>query len=234
MIRIRRSIDRGHANHGWLDTYHTFSFANYVDPEHMGFGPLRVLNQDRVAPGQGFGTHGHENMEIISYVLDGRMEHKDNMGNGSEMRPGEVQLMSAGSGVTHSEFNASATDELAFLQMWIIPSERGTTPRYGQQFFPVEQRRGRLCLVASPDGRDGSLVVRQDVCLYAGLLDDAESARHALADGRGAWLHVARGELRLNDEPLGPGDGAAIRDESELLLTGVHDAELVLFDVVLP
>ncbi len=231
MITIRRSEDRGHADHGWLDTHHTFSFASYHDPDHMGFSVLRVLNQDVVTSGQGFGTHAHRDMEIVSYVLDGVLEHKDSMGNGSQMHPGEVQLMSAGSGVTHSEFNGSKDEGLHFLQMWIHPAERGTTPRYEQKEYPEAERRGKLRLVVSPDGADGSLTIGQDVRLYAGLLDGDETARLELDPGRSAWLHVARGSLELNGERLGPGDGAAIRAEAALELSGGDGAELVLWDL---
>ena len=231
MITLRRSADRGHVNHGWLDTYHTFSFAGYRDPDFMGFSVLRVINQDRVGPGQGFGTHGHQDMEIVSYVLDGVLEHKDSMGTGSQMSPGEVQLMSAGTGVTHSEFNASADEELHFLQMWVIPAERGTEPRYDQRAFAEAERRGKLRLVVSPDGQDGSLTIGQDVRLYAGLLDGGEATKFELARGRAGWLHVARGSLTLNEEPLGPGDGAAIQDEQMLAFEGGKGAEFVLWEL---
>lgn len=231
MITIRRSAERGHADHGWLDSYHTFSFASYFDADFMGFGDLRVVNQDRVAPGKGFGTHGHQDMEIVSYVLDGVLEHRDSMGNGAQMRPGEVQLMSAGTGVTHSEFNGSDSDGLHFLQMWVMPAEQGTEPRYEQKLFDEAERRGRLRLVVSPDGADGSLTIGQDARLYVGLLDGDETARHALADGRAAWLHVARGSLTLNGEALGPGDGAAISGVSELEFTAGDDAEFVLWEL---
>jgi redox-sensitive bicupin YhaK (pirin superfamily) len=231
MIQIRRSAERGHADHGWLDTYHTFSFAGYHDPDFVHFGPLRVLNQDRVKPGQGFGTHGHEDMEIVSYVLEGVMEHKDSMGNGSQMRPGDVQLMSAGTGVMHSEFNASAEDGLHFLQMWVFPRERGTEPRYEQKAFTEEERRGGLRLVVSPDGAQGSLTIGQDARLFAGLLDVGERLEHDLGEGRAAWLHVARGSVRLNGTELAPGDGAAIRGEGRLELVGLDPAELVLWEL---
>lgn len=231
MITLRRSEERGHADHGWLDAYHTFSFAGYHDPDFMHFGPLRVLNQDRVQPGQGFGTHPHENMEIVSYVLAGVMEHKDSMGNGSQMRPGDVQLMSAGTGVMHSEFNASRDEELRLLQMWVFPEKNGTQPRYEQKTFSTEERQGRLRLVVSPDGSDGSLTIGQDVRLFAGLIDGGEATEHELPADRSAWLHVARGRIELNGELLGPGDGAAIRDETRLTLKGVEDAELVLWEL---
>lgn len=231
MIQIRRSDERGHADHGWLDSFHTFSFAGYSDPRFMGFSEMRVLNQDRVAAGRGFGTHGHQDMEIVSYVLDGVLEHKDSMGTGSSMRPGEVQLMSAGTGVTHSEFNGSGDDPLHFLQMWILPAVRGTEPRYEQATYPEADRRGRLRLVVSPDGAEGSLTIGQDVRMYAGLLDGAEQVEHSMPSGRDGWLHVARGSLTLNGEPLGPGDGAALIQESELKLTAGDGAEFVFWDL---
>ena len=230
MIDIRRSDDRGHANHGWLDTYFTFSFAEYHDPRHMHFGPLRVLNQDRVQAGQGFPTHGHQDMEIVTYVLEGVLEHRDSMGNGSQMRPGEVQLMSAGSGVTHSEFNASADESLHLLQMWVFPRDHGTTPRYEQKAFTREERQGKLRLVVSPDGDEGSLTIGQDARLYAGFLDAGQTTRQELGSNRSAWLHVAQGRVRVNGEELGPGDGAGIRAESSLELEGVEDAEMVLWE----
>ena len=193
MITIRRSEERGHADLGWLDSYHTFSFSSYHDPDFMGFGPLRVLNQDRVDPAKGFGTHAHDNMEIVSYVLSGTLEHKDSMGNGSQMQPGDVQLMSAGTGVTHSEYNASAGEELHFLQMWVIPAVQGTPPRYGQKHYPASERRGRFKLVVSPDGRDQSVSIGQDSWLYTGLLDGTEEDSLNLSTDRCAWLHVAEG-----------------------------------------
>lgn len=231
MIEIRRSAERGHADHGWLDTHHTFSFADYFDPEFMQFGPLRVLNQDRVTGGRGFGTHGHQEMEIVSYVLEGVMEHKDSLGHGSRMRPGDVQLMSAGTGVLHSEFNGSADEPLHFLQMWVVPAERGTSPRYEQKQFSEEERRGRLRLVVSPDGADGSLTIGQDAKLYTGLFGSEEEAHFDLGQGRSAWLHVARGRLRLGEAELAPGDGAGIRDEERLTLRGIENAEVVVWDL---
>jgi redox-sensitive bicupin YhaK (pirin superfamily) len=233
MITIRRSEARGHADHGWLKSHHTFSFADYRDPEFMGFSVLRVVNQDRVAAEKGFGTHGHRDMEIVSYVLDGVLAHKDSMGNGSEMRPGEVQIMSAGTGVEHSEFNAS-DQELHFLQMWVLPAERGTAPRYGQKAFEKSERQGNLRLVVSPDGEDGSLKIGQDARLYAGLLDGAEVAGLALDASRCAWVHIARGSLELNGHRLGPGDGAAVESETELSLSGGEDAEFVIWDLPQP
>ena len=233
MITVRRSADRGHASHGWLDSYHTFSFADYHDPRFMGFSVLRVLNQDRVTPGQGFGTHGHRDMEIVSYVLEGTLEHKDSLGTGSQMRPGDVQLMSAGTGVMHSEFNPSRTEGLHFLQMWILPHARGTKPRYEQKHFAEEERRGRLHLVVAPDGRDGALTIGQDARLYVSVLGPGEHVEHALAPGRGAWLHVARGRVRAGGEVLGPGDGAALEGEPSIALAGEERADLVLWDLLL-
>ncbi len=231
MIHVRRSEERGHAEHGWLDTYHTFSFADYHDPDWTQFGSLRVINQDRVAAGQGFGTHGHRDMEIVTWVLEGMLEHKDSMGTGSRMRPGEVQLMSAGSGVTHSEFNASPSDPLHLLQMWVFPRSHGTQPRYEQKAFPADERLGRLRLVVSPDGADGSLTIDQDARLFVGTLCQGDRVEHALGADRAAWLHVATGRVRLGDVELGPGDGAGLREERALVLEGVEDAELVLWEL---
>lgn len=231
MIQIRRSADRGHADHGWLDTYHTFSFADYHDPDFMGFSVLRVLNQDRVHPGHGFPRHGHRDMEIVSYVLEGVLEHQDSLGNGSQMRPGEVQLMSAGTGVLHSEYNGSRQEGLHFLQMWILPARQATRPRYEQKAFPESERRGRLRLVVSPDGAEGSLTIGQDARLHVGLLDGSERASFALAPDRVAWLHVARGELQLDGQPLGPGDGAALPAGHALDLAKGKAAEFVLWDL---
>lgn len=231
MITVRKSEDRGHFDHGWLETYHTFSFADYQDPDFMGFSKLRVINQDWIRPGQGFGTHGHRDMEIITYVLEGVLEHKDSMGNGSRILPGEVQFMSAGAGVTHSEFNGSAEETTHLLQMWILPAKQGTKPRYDQKKFPEEERRGRLRLVVSPDGEKGSIVIGQDASLLVGSFDKGESAVHELKPGRSAWLHVALGQVRLNGKDLGPGDGAAVRDEARLSLESVEKADVVLFDL---
>jgi len=233
MITIRRAEERGHADHGWLDTRHTFSFADYHDPAHMGFGDLRVINEDRVQPGAGFPTHGHRDMEIISYVLEGELAHRDSLGNGSTIRPGEVQRMSAGTGVRHSEMNASASQPVHFLQIWILPSQRGLAPGYEQRAFPSEERRGRLRLVASPDGRDGSVTVHQDARLSIALLADGERVRHELASGRRAWVHVARGELTVNGSRLRAGDGAAVEDEVALEIEGTSTpaAEVLVFDL---
>jgi quercetin 2,3-dioxygenase len=230
MISIRRAAERGHFDHGWLNTYHTFSFADYHDPAHMGFRSLRVLNDDRVSPGQGFGEHRHRDMEIVSYVLEGALAHKDSMGNSGVIRPGDVQKMSAGTGVQHSEFNGSRTEPVHFLQIWIVPEVRGIAPAYEQKTFPPDTRRGKLRLIGSRDGRDGSVTIRQDVDAFASVLEDGQSVRHALAPGRHAWLHVAEGELELNGNRLAEGDGAAVSSESELTIAG-KGAEFLLFDL---
>jgi quercetin 2,3-dioxygenase len=233
MITLRRAGERGHFDHGWLDTRHTFSFAGYHDEAHMGFGPLRVINEDRVRPGQGFGTHGHRDMEIVSYVLAGELAHRDSMGNGSVIRPGEVQRMTAGTGVRHAEENPSDTAPVHFLQIWIVPSERGLAPGYEQRAFPEAERRGKLRLVASPDGRKGAVTIHQDARLYASLLGPGEAVRHALAPGRRAWVQVARGALTVNGRRLETGDGAALTDEAaaELAGEGPEVAEALLFDL---
>jgi redox-sensitive bicupin YhaK (pirin superfamily) len=231
MLTVRKAQERGHANHGWLDTYHTFSFADYHDPRHMGFGPLRVINDDTVAPGAGFGTHGHRDMEIITYVLEGALAHKDSMGNGSTIRPGAVQRMSAGTGVRHSEFNASGQEPVHFLQIWIEPDARGVPPGYEEKVFPAGERSGRLRLVASPDGRDGSVRIHQDARVYAGLLGEREAVTHPLAPGRRAYVHVARGSLHVNGAPLDAGDGVRIEGESTISLSDARSAEVLLFDL---
>jgi quercetin 2,3-dioxygenase len=231
MIALRRANERGHASHGWLDSHHTFSFADYYDPAHMGFRALRVINEDRVEPGKGFGTHPHKDMEIVTYVLEGAIQHKDSMGNGTVIRPGEVQRMTAGTGVTHSEFNPSSTERLHFLQIWIIPEKRGLPPGYEQTAFPEASRRGKLCLVASPDGSDGSVTVHQDVRLFATLLGDGERVEHSIGRGRHAWVHVARGSVDLGDRTLHAGDGAAISEEQSVSLTGRSQGEVLLFDL---
>ena len=232
MVRIRRSRDRGASDEGWLDSRHTFSFADYHDPAQMGFGPLRVINEDRVAPGTGFGTHGHRDMEIISYVLEGALEHEDSLGTGSVIRPGDVQIMSAGTGIRHSEFNHSQAEPVHFLQIWIVPARLGIAPRYEQKTFPDRDKRGRLLLVASPDGRDGSLTVYQDVELRCALLEDGQRVEHRLAAGRKAWLQVARGDVRLDGEALEQGDGAAV-DGAPNVAVQAHrgGAEILLFDL---
>jgi redox-sensitive bicupin YhaK (pirin superfamily) len=231
MITLRKAGERGHANHGWLDSWHSFSFADYHDPRHMGFGPLRVINEDRVQPGMGFGTHGHRDMEILSYVLEGELEHKDNMGNGSVITPGDVQRMSAGRGVLHSEYNPSRTSLVHFLQIWILPARAGIDPGYEQTRFEPAEKRGRLRLIASPDGRDGSVTIHQDAAVYAALLDGEEAARHALAAGRRAYVHVARGSIRVNGVPLAAGDAAKIAGEADVTLDSGAGAEVLVFDL---
>ncbi len=231
MLAIRPSDERGLANLGWLSSRHTFSFGHYYDPQFMGFGPLRVINEDRVKPGQGFDTHGHSDMEIISYVLDGSLAHKDSLGTGSEIRPGDVQRMTAGTGVRHSEFNASDTDPVHFLQIWILPEREGLEPSYEQKTFGSADKRGRLKLVGSRDGREGSVTIHQDVDLYATLLDADERVRHALRDGRNGWVQVARGSVVLNGNRLSAGDGVALRGAQTVELAGVDDAEVLLFDM---
>jgi quercetin 2,3-dioxygenase len=231
MLEIRKASERGYADHGWLRSFHTFSFADYYDPRHMGFGPLRVINEDRVNPGKGFGTHGHRDMEIISYVLEGALAHKDSMGTGSTIVPGDVQRMSAGSGVLHSEFNHAQDEVTHFLQIWIEPNVRGIAPEYEQKHFDAASKRGRLRLVASPDGRDGSVRIHQDACLYATLLDGAERVSHALADGRHAYVHVARGKVTANGQPLEAGDALKASSTKEIVLENGQGAEVLLFDL---
>ncbi len=231
MITLRRGSERGHANHGWLDSYHTFSFADYHDPEHMGVSVLRVINEDRVAPGAGFPTHGHRDMEIVSYVLDGALEHKDSMGNGSVIRPGDVQRMSAGTGVRHSEYNASEEEPVHFLQIWILPKTRGISPGYEQKHFEPAALDGRLRVIASPDGREGSVTIHQDAWLYASRLDNGAAVRHALAPGRRAYVHVARGEVEVNGTRLRAGDGARLEQEAAVELSRGRGAEVLVFDL---
>jgi quercetin 2,3-dioxygenase len=230
MISIRRASDRGHFDHGWLNTFHTFSFADYHDPAHMGFRSLRVINEDRVAPAQGFGAHRHRDMEIVSYVLEGALAHQDSMGNSGVIRPGDVQKMSAGTGVQHAEFNGSKTEPVHFLQIWILPARHGIAPGYEQKTFPRETKLGRLRLVGSPDGRDGSVTIQQDVELFASVLEDGGRIRHALGTGRAAWLQVARGFVEVNGQRLSAGDGAAIEDEGDLVIEG-EESEFLLFDL---
>jgi redox-sensitive bicupin YhaK (pirin superfamily) len=231
MLTVRRAKDRGHADHGWLDTSHTFSFADYQDPAHMGFRALRVINDDRVKPGHGFGTHGHRDMEIISYVLEGALEHKDSMGNGSVIRPGDVQRMSAGSGVTHSEKNGSGSELVHFLQIWIIPTKRGIAPGYEQKAFTPEEKRGRLRLVASPDGAEGSVTIHTDARVYATLLEGGAKVEHVVPSGRHAWVHVARGKVRVGDLTLEAGDGVSTSDAGPIALEGIDGAEVLVFDL---
>jgi redox-sensitive bicupin YhaK (pirin superfamily) len=231
MIQLRHANERGHANHGWLDSHHTFSFADYYDPRHMGFRALRVINEDRVAPGAGFPTHPHRDMEIISYVLEGGLEHKDSMGTGSVIRPGDVQRMSAGTGVTHSEFNASSSELVHFLQIWLIPELRNIQPSYEQKAFSEDEKKGKLRLVGSRDGRDGSVTIHQDVDLYATRLEAGESVRHELKPGRHAWVHVARGKAKVNGNELEAGSAAALSGEARVELEGLAGAEVLLFDL---
>lgn len=234
MLHLRSSTERGHANHGWLDSFHTFSFANYHDPRYMGFRTLRVINEDRVQPGRGFGTHPHRDMEIISYVLAGGLEHRDSMGNGSVIKPGDVQRMTAGTGVTHSEFNASKQDWVHFFQIWILPERAGLTPGYEQKFFSDADKKGNLRLLASRDGREGSVTVHQDMNLYASILGAGDSLEQPIAAGRHAWVQVARGEVKVNGHLLRAGDGAALSEEPVLKLEGHKDeSEFLVFDLAL-
>lgn len=231
MLKIRKAHQRGYADHGWLKSWHTFSFANYYDPQHVRFGHLRVINDDRVAGGGGFGTHPHRDMEIITYVLEGALEHRDSMGNGSTMRPGDVQRMSAGTGVTHSEFNHSRTEEVHFLQIWIVPDRGGYPPGYEQIRFDDADKRGKLKLIASPGGSEGSVSINQDLRLYAALLDAAEQVEYALDPARQAWVQIARGSLQLNGETLGEGDGAAITGGGPMVFSNGKRSEFLLFDM---
>lgn len=232
MQTVRKSQDRGHADHGWLESYHSFSFANYYDPEHMGWGNLRVINEDRIAPGTGFGTHGHRDMEIVSYVLQGNLAHKDSMGNVKGIPPGDVQRMSAGTGVMHSEFNHAPDQVTHFLQIWIQPSRRGITPGYEQKTFPDAEKRGKLRLVASPDAAEGSVTINANARLYAGLFDGAEeSAELQLATGRKAYVHLVRGQLQANGQQLAGGDALLLDGETRIRLEGGQDAEVLVFDL---
>ena len=233
MVAVRNAKDRGTANFGWLDSRHTFSFGSYYDPRFMGFGTLRVINEDRVAPAKGFDTHGHRDMEIVSYVLDGALEHRDSIGTGSVIRPGDVQRMSAGTGIRHSEFNHSKDEPVHFLQIWIEPERDGITPSYEQKTFSTDEKRGKLRLVGSRDGRDGSVTIHQDVDLYASVLGNGESVAHALAAGRRGWLQVARGSVKVGDQVLATGDGAAFDAAPSIAIIGHGDgdAEVLLFDM---
>jgi len=231
MLAIRRAAERGVANFGWLDSRHTFSFGHYHDPQQVGFSDLLVINDDRVEPGMGFGTHPHRDMEIFSYVLEGALEHKDSMGTGSVIRPGDVQMMSAGSGITHSEFNHSREEAVHFLQIWIVPDRLRVTPRYQQKNFSAEEKRGRLRLIIAPEAADGALGVYQDAWVHAGLFDGAERAGYAVAAGRYAYVHVAHGTLRVNGTEMAAGDGARIREAGTLVFDGGKDAEVLLFDL---
>lgn len=231
MITIRRSEERGHADHGWLDSYHTFSFAGYHDPRFTGYRDLLVINEDRVQPGQGFGKHPHENMEIITYVLEGELAHKDSMGTGSVLRAGDVQRMSAGTGVRHSEFNHSKERPVHLLQIWITPQKQGIKPSYEERRFTAEEKKNRLKLIASPNGEDGSVMINQDARLYSGIIEEGREVTYALAPERYSWVQVARGSVELNGNPLHQGDGAAIAKESRLRFVAVEAAEVLVFDL---
>jgi redox-sensitive bicupin YhaK (pirin superfamily) len=231
MIKIRRAEERGHFDFGWLNTYHTFSFGEYYDPRNMGFRSLRVINEDFVDAGRGFPTHGHRDMEIITYVLEGGLAHKDSMGNGSIIRPGDVQRMSAGTGVRHSEANPSAEESVHLLQIWIMPNEEGIEPGYEEKKFDDEEKRGRLRLIVSPDGRDGSVMIHQDASVYATVLDSEQQVAYEVKPGRHAWLQVARGLIEVNGQQLKQGDGAAISEEHELAIVGREPSEALLFDL---
>jgi redox-sensitive bicupin YhaK (pirin superfamily) len=231
MLAMRKAGDRGHANHGWLDSYHTFSFGSYHDPQQMGISNLRVINDDTVAPRGGFAEHGHSDMEIVSYVLDGALEHRDSMGNGSVIRPGDVQRMSAGTGVTHSEYNPSSSEPVHFLQIWLEPNAMGVEPGYAQKHFPLDDRRGRWVLLVSPDGRDGSIAANQDALLFGTLLAAGESLDYRFDGDRKGYLHVARGKVRVGNVALHSGDGLKIQKQDALQLAGIDAAELLLFDL---
>ena len=231
MISVRRADERGHADHGWLDTRHTFSFADYHDPKYLGFRGLRVINEDRVQPGQGFPPHGHRDMEIVSYVLAGALEHKDSLGTGSVIRPGDVQRMSAGTGVRHSEYNHSKDEPVHFLQVWILPERQGLEPGYEQRHFSDADKRAGLRLIASREGTDGSVTIHADAKIYAAVVEQGQRLRHALAEHRHAWLQVARGAITLNDRPLVHGDGAAVSGEPALTIAGAERAEVLVFDL---
>ena len=231
MNKLRPANERGHARHGWLDSFHSFSFADYHDPSHMGFGPLRVINEDRVQPGQGFGTHGHRDMEIISYVLEGGLAHRDSMGNGSVIRPGDVQRMSAGTGITHSEYNASERDPVHFLQIWIEPDVRGIAPSYEEKRFDDASKRGQWRLIASRDGREGSVRIHQDARVYVTRLEAGETISHELANGRRAYVHVIRGDARVNEQPLSTGDALKVESEREVRVDHAQAADILLFDL---
>ena len=232
MIAVRRAAERGTANLGWLDSRHTFSFGHYYDPDHMGFGALRVINEDRVRPGAGFDTHGHQDMEIISYVLEGALEHKDSIGTGSVIRPGDVQVMSAGTGIRHSEFNHSKNEPVHFLQIWVLPDRKGLPPRYDQKSFPNSEKRDRLRLVGSPDGRDGSIVIHQDAEIYDALLSRGHAVTHALKAGRKGWIQVIAGAVEVNGKAASAGDGVAVEDETVLSITSrADDSEILVFDL---
>ncbi|MCW8906034.1 MAG: pirin family protein [Sedimenticola sp.] len=231
MKQIRAAESRGHADHGWLQSHHSFSFADYYDPEHMGVSILRVINDDHIAPSGGFPTHPHRDMEIVTYLMEGALEHRDSMGNGSLIRPGDIQRMSAGSGIRHSEFNPSDSKPTRLLQIWLMPNRQGITPGYAQQHFPLQQRRGRLQLLVSPDGRDGSLSAQQDGLLYGTLLEQDQTLSHDLEPGRTAYIHLARGQAEINGESLNEGDAITLTDEAQIGMRGIDQAEILLFDL---
>ena len=232
MITVRHAAERGTANLGWLDSRHTFSFGQYYDPNHMGFGPLRVINEDRVRPGAGFETHGHRDMEIISYALEGALEHKDSIGNGSVIRPGDMQVMSAGTGTRHSEFNPSKSEPVHFLQIWVLPDRQGLAPRYDQKTFPASEKRGRLRLIGSPDGRDGSIVIHQDADIYDALLSSGDAVTNNLKTGHKSWVQVVRGAVEVNGKAADAGDGVAIEDEAVVtVMSHADDSEVLVFDL---
>lgn len=231
MLTLRQAESRGHADHGWLDTYHTFSFGSYYDPAHMGFRNLRVINEDRVSPGQGFGTHPHHDMEIVSYVISGALAHRDSMGNGSTIRPGDVQRMSAGTGVTHSEFNGSRSETVHFLQIWLLPSQRGILPGYEQKSFSAAEKEGTLRLIASPDGRDGSVTIHTDASIYAGVFSVGQRSQLALAPERHGYVHVVKGQVVVGGHALKAGDGLALSGESGVVVEGTESGEVLVFDL---
>jgi redox-sensitive bicupin YhaK (pirin superfamily) len=231
MLRVRKASERGHFDHGWLDTYHTFAFADYYDPAHMGFRSLRVINDDRVAPGRGFRMHGHRDMEIVTYVLDGTLEHRDSLGNGAPIRAGELQRMTAGTGVRHSEFNPSDKDWVHLYQIWLLPRRPGLEPSYEQRRVGEEQKQGRFALVASPDGADGSLTIQQEARLYLASLRPGQAVSHPIERGRAAWLQVLRGTVNLHGHELAAGDGVAVTDENSLTVEAAIPAEVLLFDL---
>lgn len=231
MLTLRPGHERGHADHGWLNTYHSFSFADYYDPRHMGFSLLRVINEDFVAPGQGFGTHPHRDMEIVTLILDGVLEHKDSMGNVAQIHPGEVQRMSAGTGVTHSEYNPSPMAPVHLMQIWIETGKKGIAPSYEQKAFSLDEKLNQLLLVASPDGRDGSVTLHTDANLYQSVLKDGGRVAHTVSPGRRAYVHVAKGQATLNGQPLGAGDGARVENEAEIVLAAASSAEVLVFDL---
>jgi redox-sensitive bicupin YhaK (pirin superfamily) len=231
MLQVRRASERGHLNHGWLDTYHTFSFGDYYDPEHMGFRALRVINEDYVAAGMGFGTHGHRDMEIVTYVLEGALQHKDSMGNGETLRPGEFQRMSAGTGIRHSEFNGSPTEAVHLYQIWLLPEKAGIQPSYEQKFFADDEKRNRFRVVASPNADDGSLKIHQDASIHLALIDAGKEIEYPLKAGRHAWLQVLRGSVAVNGVSLQTSDAVAVSEESKLAVVGKTSAEVMLFDL---